>query len=187
MLAILCIYMILASQFESFAHPFTIMASLPFSLIGAIGGLVIFGQVMSIFAMIGVIMLMGLVTKNAILLVDYATQLREKGAAVRDALIEAGAVRLRPILMTTAAMVFGMVPIAIGHGDGGEIRAPMGLVVIGGLISSTVLTLVVVPAVYLGVEGFVNIFRRLFGLPDPYAGKGENEAAAAGAEDVTPA
>ena len=165
-LAVLCIYMILASQFESFAHPFTIMVSLPFSLIGAIGGLVIFGQTMGIFAMIGIIMLMGLVTKNAILLVDYATQLRAKGMAVRESLVEAGAVRLRPILMTTAAMVFGMVPIAVGHGDGGEIRAPMGLVVIGGLISSTVLTLVVVPAVYLGVEGMLNITRRLFGVDD---------------------
>lgn len=159
-LAVLCIYMILASQFESFAHPFTIMVSLPFSLIGAIGALLLSGETMSIFAMIGVIMLMGLVTKNAILLVDYATQLRAKGYAVRDALIEAGAVRLRPILMTTAAMVFGMIPIAIGHGDGGEVRAPMGIVVIGGLISSTILTLIVVPAVYLGVEGMINLTGR---------------------------
>lgn len=176
MLAILCIYMILASQFESFAHPFTIMMSLPFSLIGAIGGLVIFGQAMGIFAMIGIIMLMGLVTKNAILLVDYATQLRMKGYEVRQALVEAGAVRLRPILMTTAAMVFGMVPIAIGHGDGGEVRAPMGLVVIGGLISSTVLTLVVVPAVYLGVEGMLNIVRRFFGIKSEQPQSLEEEA-----------
>lgn len=176
MLAILCIYMILASQFESFAHPFTIMMSLPFSLIGAIGGLVIFGQAMGIFAMIGIIMLMGLVTKNAILLVDYATQLRMKGYEVREALVEAGAVRLRPILMTTAAMVFGMVPIAIGHGDGGEVRAPMGLVVIGGLISSTVLTLVVVPAVYLGVEGMLNIVRRFFGIKSEQPQSLEEEA-----------
>lgn len=158
-LAILCVYLILASQFESFIHPFTIMVSLPFSLIGALGALILFDVDMSIFGMIGVIMLMGLVTKNAILLVDYATQLRQRGVELREALIEAGAVRLRPILMTTAAMIGGMLPVAIGHGEGGEVRAPMGLIVIGGLISSTLLTLIVVPVVYRLVEGFLDLFR----------------------------
>ncbi|MCB9529480.1 MAG: efflux RND transporter permease subunit [Myxococcales bacterium] len=166
-LAIICVYMILASQFESFAHPFTIMMSLPFSLIGAFGGLLIAGQHMSIFAMIGLIMLMGLVTKNAILLVDFANQLRGEGESVSEALENAGAVRLRPILMTTAAMIFGMLPVAIGHGTGGEVRAPMGVVVIGGLITSTVLTLVVVPAVYALMEGLIQrvarLRKRLFG------------------------
>ncbi|MCB9532018.1 MAG: efflux RND transporter permease subunit [Myxococcales bacterium] len=160
-LAVLCVYLILASQFESFVQPLTIMVSLPFSLIGGLGALIIAGTPMSIFGMIGVIMLMGLVTKNAILLVDYANHLREAGRSVRDALVEAGAVRLRPILMTTAAMVFGMLPVAIGHGDGGEARAPMGLIVIGGLMSSTVLTLIVVPVVYMVVDRVTSALSRL--------------------------
>lgn len=152
LLAIICIYMILASQFESLIHPLTIMVSLPFALIGAFGGLLLADMHMSIFAMIGLIMLMGLVTKNAILLVDFAVQLRERGQSVKDALENAGATRLRPILMTTAAMVFGMVPVAIGHGDGGEVRAPMGVAIIGGLITSTFLTLIVVPVIYTFME-----------------------------------
>jgi len=174
-LAILCVYLILASQFESFVHPLTIMVSLPFSLIGALGALLLFDVTMSIFGMIGIIMLMGLVTKNAILLVDYANQLMAEGRDVRASLIEAGAVRLRPILMTTAAMVFGMLPVAIGHGDGGEARSPMGLIVIGGLLSSTVLTLVVVPATYLVVEHARRFAMRLVrrsdahGAPTPAA------------------
>jgi HAE1 family hydrophobic/amphiphilic exporter-1 len=160
LLAVLCIYMILASQFESLLHPFTIMVSLPFSLIGAFGGMLIAQMHMSIFAMIGLIMLMGLVTKNAILLVDFAVQLKERGTPMREALENAGATRLRPILMTTAAMVFGMMPVAIGHGDGGETRAPMGITVIGGLITSTFLTLVVVPVVYTFMEAVGRVFSR---------------------------
>lgn len=160
-LAIIMIYMILASQFESLVHPFTIMTSLPFALIGAFGGLLIADMRMSIFAMIGVIMLMGLVTKNAILLVDFAQQLRRRGLGVFEALEEAGAVRLRPILMTTGAMIFGMIPVAVGHGDGGEIRAPMGVTVIGGLLTSTALTLVVVPVVYTIVDAFGERVKRL--------------------------
>jgi HAE1 family hydrophobic/amphiphilic exporter-1 len=152
LLAVICIYMILASQFESLIHPLTIMVSLPFALIGAFGGLLIAHMRMSIFAMIGLIMLMGLVTKNAILLVDFAVQLRERGQSIKQALENAGATRLRPILMTTAAMIFGMVPVAVGHGDGGEVRAPMGVAVIGGLITSTFLTLIVVPVIYTLME-----------------------------------
>lgn len=152
-MAILCVYMILASQFESFLHPFTIMASLPFSMVGALGALLLAGMTMSIFAMIGFIMLMGLVTKNAILLVDFAIAKRAEGQGLNAALENAGATRLRPILMTTMAMIFGMLPVAIGHGDGGELRAPMGVAIIGGLISSTLLTLLVVPAIYSLLEG----------------------------------
>jgi HAE1 family hydrophobic/amphiphilic exporter-1 len=151
-LALSLVYMILASQFESFVHPFTIMMSVPFAFVGAFGGLVVTGQPMSIFGMIGLIMLVGLVTKNAILLVDFALQRLEAGDALHDALVTAGVTRLMPILMTTAAMVFGMLPVAIGHGDGGEVRAPMGIAVIGGLLSSMVLTLVVVPVVFSLVE-----------------------------------
>jgi len=148
MLAVIFVYMLLAAQFNSFIHPFTIMLSLPLSVIGAFGALFISGMSLSIFSMIGVIMLMGLVTKNAILLVDYTNTMRGRGLAVQEALLEAGPVRLRPILMTTAAMVFGMLPVALALSEGGETRAPMAVTVIGGLLTSMLLTLVVVPVVY---------------------------------------
>jgi HAE1 family hydrophobic/amphiphilic exporter-1 len=159
-LAIILVYMILAAQFESLIHPFTIMLSLPLAVVGAFGGLYIAGQTMSIFSMIGLIMLMGLVTKNAILLVDYTNHQKEQGLSTRDALLAAGPVRLRPILMTTAAMILGMLPVALALGEGGEGRAPMAVVVIGGLITSTLLTLVVVPVVYSLFEGLRGKMRR---------------------------
>jgi hydrophobic/amphiphilic exporter-1 (mainly G- bacteria), HAE1 family len=151
-LAVVLVYMILAAQFDSFLQPLTIMLSLPLSVVGAFGGLYLTGKTLNIFSMIGVIMLMGLVTKNAILLVDFANQLRAEGRSVHDALVEAGITRLRPILMTTAAMIFGMLPVALALGEGGEARAPMAITVIGGLITSTLLTLVVVPVVYTFME-----------------------------------
>ncbi len=151
-LAIVMVYLILAAQFESFLHPLTIMMSLPFSIIGAMGGLLIFNYTMNMMSMIGIIMLMGLVTKNAILLVDYTNTLRERGMGVRDALLAAGPVRLRPILMTTAAMIFGMIPVALALSEGGEQRAPMAVAVIGGLTTSTFLTLIIVPVMYFIVE-----------------------------------
>ncbi|HJL15195.1 MAG TPA: efflux RND transporter permease subunit [Sandaracinaceae bacterium LLY-WYZ-13_1] len=162
-LAIVMIYVILASQFESLIHPLTIMVSLPLSLVGALGLLLLTGESMSIFAMIGFIMLMGLVTKNAILLVDYANQQRDAGLSRHDALVEAGATRLRPILMTTLAMIFGMLPVAIGHGDGGEVRRAMGIAVIGGLTTSTILTLVVIPVVYTLMDRIAGFAKRLVG------------------------
>lgn len=149
-LAIGLIYLLLASQFDSIVHPFTIMLSLPLSFVGAFGALFLADATLNIFSMIGLIMLMGLVTKNAVLLVDYtATLRREKGLDIRAALLEAGPVRLRPILMTSLAMIFGMIPVALGNSLGGETRAPMAIAVIGGLVSSTFLTLVVVPVVYM--------------------------------------
>jgi len=151
-IAIIMVYMILASQFESFVHPFTIMFSLPVSLIGAMGALFLTGERIQIFSLIGVIMLMGLVTKNAILLVDYTITLRHRGMSREEALMKAGPVRLRPIIMTTAAMVFGMLPTALKIGEGAEARAPMAIAVIGGLITSTLLTLVVIPVVYTLVD-----------------------------------
>ncbi|HUS65142.1 MAG TPA: efflux RND transporter permease subunit [Kofleriaceae bacterium] len=153
MLAVIFVYMLLAAQFNSFVHPFTIMLSLPLSVVGAFGGLFVTGMTLSIFSMIGVIMLMGLVVKNAILLVDYTNTVRARGVTVREALLEAGPVRLRPILMTTAAMVFGMLPVALALGEGGEVRAPMAVTVIGGLLTSMLLTLVVVPVVYSLLAG----------------------------------
>jgi HAE1 family hydrophobic/amphiphilic exporter-1 len=153
-LAVVLIYMVLAAQFESFIHPLTIMLSLPFSLVGAVLGLLIGAKTINIMSMIGLIMLMGLVTKNAILLVDYTNQLRGRGMAIKEALVEAGTVRLRPILMTTFAMILGMLPIALGWGAGAELRSSMGVVLVGGLITSTFLTLVVVPLVYLLIDNF---------------------------------
>jgi HAE1 family hydrophobic/amphiphilic exporter-1 len=165
-LAIVLVYMILAAQFDSFVQPLTIMVSLPLSVVGAFGGLYLGTMSLSIFAMIGVIMLMGLVTKNAILLVDFANQARGEGDALNDALVKAGRLRLRPILMTTAAMVFGMLPVALAISEGGEARAPMAVCVIGGLLTSTLLTLVVIPVVYamldgLGDWGPIRFVRRL--------------------------
>ncbi|HYW12488.1 MAG TPA: efflux RND transporter permease subunit [Longimicrobium sp.] len=154
LLAVILIFLILASQFESFTQPFAIMLSLPLSLIGVLLALLLTDDTFNMMSMIGVIMLMGLVTKNAILLVDNANERREAGDDRRTALIEAGRVRLRPIVMTTLAMIFGMLPIAIGMGEGGGFRAPMARAVIGGLITSTLLTLVVVPVAYTYFDDF---------------------------------
>lgn len=147
-LGIILAYMVLASQFESFIHPVTVLLSMPFSFIGAFLALLITGMTLNIFSFIGLILLMGLVKKNAILLVDYTNTLRAQGMERREAILTAGPVRLRPILMTTFAMVLGMMPIAIGIGEGSETRAPMAIATIGGLLTSLFLTLIVVPVVY---------------------------------------
>ncbi len=153
-LAVIFIYLILASQFASFTQPLAIMVSLPFSLIGVFLALLVTGTTLNLFSIIGFIMLMGLVTKNAILLVDFANRSRRAGASLADALLDAGQVRLRPILMTTAAMIGGMLPLALGLGDGGEQQAPMGRAIIGGVVTSTLLTLVVVPVLYTYLDAF---------------------------------
>jgi multidrug efflux pump subunit AcrB len=147
-IAVIFIYLVLASQFGSFLQPVAIMVSLPLSLIGVLVALLATGSTLNIFSVIGVVMLMGLVTKNAILLVDFTNHGQREGKSQYQAIIDAGQVRLRPILMTTLAMIFGMLPMAIGMGDGGETQAPMGRAVIGGVITSTLLTLVVVPVAY---------------------------------------
>ncbi len=164
-LAVVIVYLILAAQFESFLHPFTIMLSLPLSLIGAVAGLLLSGYSLNIMTFIGVIMLMGLVTKNAILLVDYTNRMRKQGRQREEALLIAGPVRLRPILMTTAAMVFGMVPVALALSAGGEMRAPMAVAVIGGLITSMLLTLVVVPVAYSVLDSMKERLAGLFASP----------------------
>jgi hydrophobe/amphiphile efflux-1 (HAE1) family protein len=149
LLAVTFIYIVLASQFESFLEPFIIMLSLPLALVGALLLLLVTGKHLGMPAMIGVVMLMGLVTKNAILLVDYTNQLRSEGLSLEDAILKAGPVRLRPILMTTMAMILGMLPAVFGIGEGGEFRAPMAISTVGGLITSTLLTLVLVPVAYM--------------------------------------
>ncbi|SPA03258.1 Nodulation protein NolG (fragment) (plasmid) [Cupriavidus taiwanensis] len=162
-LAVIFIYMILASQFASFFQPVAIMTSLPLTLAGVFAALLLFGSTLNMFSIIGFIMLMGLVTKNAILLVDFANQARQgdvdgtygRAPLSREAaLVEAARVRLRPILMTTLAMIFGMVPLAFSLGEGAEQRAPMGQAVIGGIITSSILTLVVVPVIYTYLDDF---------------------------------
>jgi HAE1 family hydrophobic/amphiphilic exporter-1 len=172
-MAILFIYMILASQFKSFLQPLALMTSLPLTLIGVVLALLFFGSTLSMFSIIGVIMLMGLVTKNAILLIDFAIRMREPttdadghripGMERNAALLVAAKVRLRPILMTTLAMIFGMIPLAFALTEGSEQRAPMGQAVIGGVITSSLLTLVVVPVAYCFMDDLAEWFRRKFG------------------------
>ncbi|WEX91715.1 efflux RND transporter permease subunit (plasmid) [Sinorhizobium garamanticum] len=159
-LAAIFIYIILASQFGSFIQPIAIMMTLPLSLMGALLGLLFTGSTLNMFSMIGFVMLMGLVTKNAILLVDYSNLGVREGKSLRQSLADAGAVRLRPIVMTTLAMIFGMLPTALGLGEGGAQRAPMAHAVIGGLISSTLLTLVFVPVVLTYLDALARRVKR---------------------------
>lgn len=146
--AIIFIYIVLASQFGSFLQPLAIMVSLPLALLGVMLALWVTNSTLNLFSMIGLVMLMGLVTKNAILLVDFANHSRKAGLGMTEALLQAGLVRMRPIIMTTAAMVFGMLPLALALDEGGEIQASMGRAIIGGVITSTLLTLIVVPVMY---------------------------------------
>jgi HAE1 family hydrophobic/amphiphilic exporter-1 len=152
-IAVVFIYIVLAAQFNSFTHPFTIMLALPLAVVGALIAIFILGTTFDMMTMVGIILLMGLVNKNAILLVDYTLHQIDKGKSIKEALLIAGPVRMRPILMTTAAMIMGMLPTALGLGEGGEFRQGMAVAVIGGLITSTILTLVVVPVFFSLVEG----------------------------------
>ena len=167
LLAVLLIYAILASQFRSFLQPLAIMLSLPLSLVGVAGMLYLVNDTLNIMSMIGLILLMGLVTKNAILVVDFTNVQRRAGVPRREALIEAARVRLRPIIMTTLAMIFGMLPLAFEWGSGAEFRAPMARAVIGGLITSTLLTLVAVPVAYTFLDDISSFFTRWWGRKTP--------------------
>ena len=166
-LGILVIYMILAAQFESLVHPLTVMLALPLSMVGALGGLLLFGHSLNIFSMIGIILLLGLVTKNSILLVDYANQLRDRGMDKVEAMRTAAPVRMRPVLMTAISMIFGVLPAALGIGPGSETRAPMAIATAMGMFSSTLLTLLVIPVFYLllddGADWLKGVFYRIFG------------------------
>ncbi len=167
MLGILVVYMVLAAQFESLVHPLTVMLALPLSMVGALGGLLLFGHSINLFSMIGIILLFGLVTKNSILLVDYANQLRRDGMEKVEAMLTAAPVRMRPVLMTAIAMIFGVLPAAVGFGPGAESRAPMAIATAAGMMSSTALTLLVVPLFYVliddGAEWVKRNFTRVFG------------------------
>jgi len=181
-LAVMLMYLILAMQFGSFTDPIAIMLSLPLSLIGVMGSLAITGHTVNIMSLIGVILLMGLVAKNAILLIDFAKWAREdQGLPLREALIQAGAIRLRPILMTTFALIAGMIPVALGSGEGAQFRSPLGVAVIGGVLTSTLLTLIAIPTFYEILEetreGIVRLGGRLFRgrpLPAPAPAPGDH-------------
>jgi HAE1 family hydrophobic/amphiphilic exporter-1 len=147
-LAVFLVYLVMASQFESLIHPFVILFTIPLALVGAVLALFVTGTTINIVAFIGVIMLAGIVVNNAIVLVDLINQLRAKGMARDEAIMEAGAARLRPILMTSLTTALGLLPMALGFGEGAEVRTPMAITVIGGLLVSTLLTLLVIPVVY---------------------------------------
>jgi HAE1 family hydrophobic/amphiphilic exporter-1 len=159
-LAILVIYMVLAAQFESLVHPLTVMLALPLAMVGALGGLYVWGMTINLFSMIGIILLFGLVTKNSILLVDYANQLRSQGMSKLEAMRRAAPIRMRPVLMTALSMILGVTPAALGIGPGSETRAPMAVATGCGMISSTLLTLVVVPVFYLVLDDLVEGAKR---------------------------
>ena len=147
-LAIFLVYLVMASQFESLLHPFVILFTIPLALVGAVAALLLTRAPVSVVVFIGLILLVGLVVKNAIILIDKVNQLREEGVAKREALVEGARSRLRPIMMTTLCAVFGFLPLALAFGEGAEVRSPMAITVIGGLLVSTLLTLVVIPVVY---------------------------------------
>jgi HAE1 family hydrophobic/amphiphilic exporter-1 len=153
-LAILLVYMVLASQFASLLHPFLIMFSVPLGFIGVIWALFLTGNTLSVVSFIGIIMMVGIVVSNAIILVDYVNRLRKEGAVLKEAIIQAGRIRLRPILMTSLTTICGLIPMALGLGEGAEANASLAIAVIGGLSVSTVLTLVFVPTLYFIVENW---------------------------------
>jgi HAE1 family hydrophobic/amphiphilic exporter-1 len=152
-LAIFLVYLVMASQFESFLHPFVIVFTLPLGAIGVILALAVTGHTVNVVAIIGAVMLAGIVVNNAIVLIDAVNQRRRAGADLVEALVDAGRTRLRPILMTSATTIFGLLPMALGLGEGAELRAPLAVTVIGGLAVATVLTLVVIPVVYSLLAG----------------------------------
>lgn len=166
-LGIIVAYMVLASQFNSFLHPVTVLTILPLSVAGASFALLVAKQTLNIFSMIGIVLLMGIVKKNSIILVDYATELRRQGKGALEAMLEAGPVRLRPILMTSIATLMAAIPSALGLGEGSEVRAPMALAVIGGLVLSTGLSLLVVPAFYVVADRFASRFKKEETEPPP--------------------
>jgi multidrug efflux pump len=153
-LALLVVFLVLAAQFESFIHPAIIMVSVPLAVTGALGSMLLYGVTMNVYSQIGIIMLVGLIAKNAILIVEFANQLRDAGKGIFDAVLDAAAIRLRPILMTTISTIFGALPLAIGSGAGAESRRALGIVVIGGMAFATVLSLFVVPVLYLLLARF---------------------------------
>ena len=160
-LGLLVIYMVLAAQFESFVHPLSVMLAVPFAMVGALVGLKLTHNTLNLFSVIGILLLCGLVTKNSILLVDYANQLRAEGLDKRTAMRRAAPIRMRPVLMTAIAMIFGVLPAALGVGPGAETRAPMAIATAAGMFTSLVLTLLIVPVFYLKLDDGIEWLRHL--------------------------
>lgn len=156
-LAIVLTYLILSAQFESFIFPFSIMMGLPLAFVGAFGLLLVTGNTFNLYSMLALVLLVGLPTKNGILLVELTNQRRRQGFALNDAIIEAAGIRLRPILMTAVSTMAGVIPVAIGFGIGGESRQPMAIAIAGGMLSSTILTLMVTPIFYSFLDGFARL------------------------------
>jgi multidrug efflux pump len=179
--ALVFIYLVLSAQFESFVHPLTILLAVPLAVVGALVSLYLFRQTLNIYSQIGLIMLIGLVTKNSILIVEYSNQLRARGLSITDAVTEASKIRLRPILMTSMATIFGVLPIAIGLGAGGEARRPLGVAVVGGMVVSTFLTMVLVPVVYTFLARFTKTVPVAAGESEPAEMPAHGAAAAAAA------
>ena len=172
LIAMLTVFLVLAAQFESFIHPFIIMLSVPLAITGALTTLLWTGITLNVYSQIGMVMLIGLVAKNAILIVEFANQLREQGFSIKESIIKASSTRLRPILMTTIATVFSAMPLAFASGAGAESRASIGWVIVGGVSSSTILTLIIVPVLYFLLARFTRpssfIAHRLRSLEDEY-------------------
>jgi hydrophobic/amphiphilic exporter-1 (mainly G- bacteria), HAE1 family len=161
LITILVIYMVLAVLYEHYGHPLTILTALPFAGFGALLMLLIFNQELNIFSFVGIILLVGLVKKNGIMMVDFALQLqREKGLPPAEAIVEASIIRFRPIMMTTMAAIFATLPLAVGTGTGSEMRQPLGIAVVGGLVFSQLLTLYVTPTFYVSMERFARLFQK---------------------------
>ncbi|MGH7534931.1 MAG: efflux RND transporter permease subunit, partial [Gemmatimonadales bacterium] len=152
-LALIVVFMVLASQFESLVHPFTVLLAVPLAVTGALVALLAFHSTLNLYSQIGMVLLIGIVTKNSILLVEYANQLKARGRSTVDAVLESGRIRLRPILMTSVATVMGAVPIALGLGAGSLSRRPLGYAIVGGVLFSTALTLYLVPVAYVLLDG----------------------------------
>jgi len=175
-LALIVVFLVLAAQFESFIHPFIILLSVPLAITGALATLYLTGITLNVYSQIGLVMLIGLVAKNAILIVEFANQLREQGRSIKDAVKESSVARLRPILMTTIATVLGAMPLALATGAGAESRASIGWVIVGGVTFSTILSLFIVPALYNLLARFTkpssHVAYRLRGLENEYNKKG---------------
>jgi HAE1 family hydrophobic/amphiphilic exporter-1 len=182
-LAILVIYLVLGILYESFVHPFTILSGLPFAGFGALLALLAFQLDLSIYAFVGIIMLVGIVKKNAIIMIDFAIEAeRREGISARQAILQAASVRFRPIMMTTMAALVGTLPIALGHGAGAESRRPLGVAVVGGLLFSQIITLYITPVVYTYLDAWQHrLARRKAKAPQDYTEPGPGEARAAGA------